>query len=358
MRQLDSVNPDADVWDETVALLAGELVALRTRLAAVEAAVGRPGPVGAPAPPTLPVLARRIATLERQAGIVPGLDLLAGPPAAATSRPARALPAPPTRGQVWRERGQAALAALVLLAVFGWLLRPTVPRTHPAPPVATATSAPTAATTVPVAGAANVAQPARDTRCAGPASEVCVGNDGRQATPAASEQACATSAGDGCAITDSPLPAVAGTTWTVALVAVSLCAGDGPEAACPHATPFAPTTLIIQPGDTIVWQVTSGRHTVTFPAVGTPAPPLYLPATDAAGVLNPLAAEPQGGAVYNGTALVGSGLLDGQAPVYRLTFPQPGHYVYVNLAYPGLVGEVIAVTAIAPPPVAWCVTAC
>ncbi|MGN6362181.1 MAG: hypothetical protein ACTHNK_17500, partial [Thermomicrobiales bacterium] len=101
MRQLDSVNPDADVWDETVALLAGELVALRTRLAAVEAAVGRPGPVGAPAPPALPVLARRIATLERQAGIVPGLDLLAGPPAAATSRPARALPAPPTRGQVW-----------------------------------------------------------------------------------------------------------------------------------------------------------------------------------------------------------------------------------------------------------------
>ncbi|MGN6755581.1 MAG: hypothetical protein ACTHMJ_04230, partial [Thermomicrobiales bacterium] len=80
LRYLDTPGQPDEVWDETIALLAGELVALRTRLVAVEAAVGRPGPVGAPAPPTLPVLARRIATLERQAGIVPGLDLLAGPP--------------------------------------------------------------------------------------------------------------------------------------------------------------------------------------------------------------------------------------------------------------------------------------
>ncbi|MGN6362146.1 MAG: hypothetical protein ACTHNK_17315, partial [Thermomicrobiales bacterium] len=74
--------------------------------------------------------------------------------------------------------------------------------------------------------------------------------------------------------------------------------------------------------------------------------------------LNPLAAEPHGDGVYDGTTLVGSGVLNEQSLDYRLTFPQPGHYVYVNLAYPGLVGEVIVVTAIAPPPVAWCVTAC
>ncbi|MGN6565053.1 MAG: cupredoxin domain-containing protein, partial [Thermomicrobiales bacterium] len=131
-----------------------------------------------------------------------------------------------------------------------------------------------------------------------------------------------------------------------------------PAATCPRDAPFAPSSLIIQAGETVIWQVIGGRHTVTFPAVGTPAPPLYRPRADTEDVRNPLAAEPQGGAVYDGTTLVGSGLLDGQAPVYRLTFPQPGHYVYVNLAYPGLVGEVIVVTAIAPPPVAWCVTAC
>jgi plastocyanin len=213
--------------------------------------------------------------------------------------------------------------------------------------------------TVPIAGAANAAQPARDTRCAGLASEACAGNDGHLATPAASEQACDTFAGDGCAVTDSPLPAAAAhATWTVALTAVPPCAEGDPEAACPHDTPFAPATLIVQVGDTVAWQVSGGLHTITFPATGTPAPPLYLVwPGEATGELNPLVADPQGGAVYDGTALAGSGLLDEQTPPYRLTFPKPGRYVYVDLAYPGLVGEVIVVPAdqsLAFP----CVTAC
>ena len=121
--------------------------------------------------------------------------------------------------------------------------------------------------------------------------------------------------------------------------------------------PFAPTRLIVQAGDEVAWQITGGRHTVTFPAAGTPAPPLYLAGDGAASTVNPLAAEPQGGTVYDGTALVGSGLLDAQTPVYRLTFSQPGHYVYVDLEHQGLVGEVIVIPA-DQPLASQCGTAC
>jgi hypothetical protein len=101
-----------------------------------------------------------------------------------------------------------------------------------------------------------------------------------------------------------------------------------------------------------VWQVSGGPHTITFPAAGTPAPPLYLGGPDAAVDFietpwqpNPLAFAPQGGAVYDGTALVGSGVLDERTPVYRLTFPQPGRYTYVDLGQPALVGQVIVLPA-------------
>jgi hypothetical protein len=76
------------------------------------------------------------------------------------------------------------------------------------------------------------------------------------------------------------------------------------------------------------------------------APPLYLVwPGEATGELNPVAADRQGGADYDGTALVGSGVLDEQSPRYRLTFPRPGHFFYVDLEYPGLVGEVIVLPA-------------
>jgi plastocyanin len=343
MQHLDDTGPPGEVWDETIALLTGELVALRTRLAAVEAAVGRPGPVGAPAPPALPALARRLAALERQAGIVPGLDLLAGSKAAPTSRPAVAAPTPRSRGQVWRDRGQAVLAAVVLLAVFAWLLRPTVRGQDTAQPTVTTASAPTAAATA--------APPlARGQNCATLASEVCAGNDGHLAPPAAC-LAPVGAAAEGCGpgATAPRATTASSATWTVALTAVPPCAGDEPAVACPRDPPFAPAALIIQVGDAVVWQVTAGLHTVTFPAAGTPAPPLYLvwPGETAA-ELNPLAAEPQGGAVYDGTALVGSGVLDGHTPVYQLTFPRPGRYVYVDLAQPALVGVVIVLAADRP----------
>jgi plastocyanin len=122
------------------------------------------------------------------------------------------------------------------------------------------------------------------------------------------------------------------------------CDWEAPAPTCAPA--FAPALLVIQAGETVVWQVTGGLHTVTFPATGTPAPPLYLVwPGEAAGELNPLALDPQGGTLYDGTALVGSGVLDEHTPAYRLAFPQPGHFFYVDLAHPGLVGEVIVLPA-------------
>jgi hypothetical protein len=51
MRHLDEVMPTDAVWDDSLTALAGELAVLHARLGAVEAAVGRPRPVGAPATP-------------------------------------------------------------------------------------------------------------------------------------------------------------------------------------------------------------------------------------------------------------------------------------------------------------------
>src|SRR3954452_25577091 len=61
-----------DGGDEAAhAVSTGEVAALRVRLRKVEAALGLAGGPGRPAPPSLPMLLRRVATLERRAGIVP-----------------------------------------------------------------------------------------------------------------------------------------------------------------------------------------------------------------------------------------------------------------------------------------------
>ncbi|MGN6562502.1 MAG: cupredoxin domain-containing protein, partial [Thermomicrobiales bacterium] len=185
--------------------------------------------------------------------------------------------------------------------------------------------------------------------CATLASERCAGNEDHLATPVAltGEPPCFLSDAMSCDVSgaENDITATApGATWTVEFVATPPpCPWEAPAPTCAPA--FAPARLVIQAGDTVVWQVTGGLHTVTFPAAGTSAPPLYLPAADAAGTLNSLVAAPRGGMVYDGTVLVGSGLLDERTPVYQLTFPQPGHYVYVDLEHPGLAGEVIVLPA-------------
>ncbi|HEX5503457.1 MAG TPA: hypothetical protein VFW96_12600 [Thermomicrobiales bacterium] len=104
---------------------AAELAALRARLREVEAALGLPLRPGQPVQPDVPALRRRVAALERRAGIVPGLVPLPGCDEAATPARATTITAEPAgRGPAYRERGRAALAAAALLAALAWLLHP------------------------------------------------------------------------------------------------------------------------------------------------------------------------------------------------------------------------------------------
>jgi hypothetical protein len=138
--------PSGDVDAVGVLLMqqAAEVAALRARLRDVEAALDLPARPGRPAPPTLPALRHRVAVLERQAGLVPGLDPLPEDRPAATSTPAAASPA--TTRASWRDGGRALAGAALVLLLLAWLVRPAQPgpRTPPAtavPPTAVTTSA-------------------------------------------------------------------------------------------------------------------------------------------------------------------------------------------------------------------------
>ena len=148
--------PDGELWSpgralpedalvETVALLDAQVAALRARLSAVEEVVGLPVQPRRPAPPTLPELRRRLATLERRAGIVPGLDPLPGLAPAVTPEPD--LPAPAARGRAaWLARGREAAVVAVLLAVVLLLARPTVDSRRAATPTGARPTAPATVT--------------------------------------------------------------------------------------------------------------------------------------------------------------------------------------------------------------------
>ncbi|HET8629096.1 MAG TPA: hypothetical protein VFL91_16865 [Thermomicrobiales bacterium] len=124
---------------------APELAALRARLREVEVALGLPLRPGQPAPPDLPALRRRVAALERRAGVVPGLVPLPGCDEAAAPARATTITAEPAgRGTAWRERGRAALAAVAAVAALAWLLHPLPGGPGASPPPA-ATARPAAA---------------------------------------------------------------------------------------------------------------------------------------------------------------------------------------------------------------------
>jgi plastocyanin len=115
---------------------------------------------------------------------------------------------------------------------------------------------------------------------------------------------------------------------------------------------FYPQHLTIHVGDTVEW--IGGFHTVTFGPQTlrdqleknwimrmpqTSGPPLL--------VFNPKVAFPSGGATYNGTGYVSSGILFLRAPqnsnappTYRLTFTRPGTYTYECLVHPNMDGSI------------------
>lgn len=103
---------------------------------------------------------------------------------------------------------------------------------------------------------------------------------------------------------------------------------------------FTPDTLKIHTGDTVVWTQLNPLeiHTVTFPIPGQPVPEFILPDLS----VNPVAAAPAGGSIYNGTGFFNSGILSpGQN--FTLTFTAPGTYNYLCLIHDemGMKGEVI-----------------
>ena len=133
--------PPEDELGQTIAVLDAQVAALRARLSAVEEVVGLPVQPRRQAPPTLLDLRRRLAALERRAGIVPGLAPLPG--LAPADPPGQAPPAPATQARVtWAARGREAAVVAVVLAVVALLARPTGERPTTREDTVTATAVP------------------------------------------------------------------------------------------------------------------------------------------------------------------------------------------------------------------------
>jgi plastocyanin len=102
---------------------------------------------------------------------------------------------------------------------------------------------------------------------------------------------------------------------------------------------FLPRVTFVHVNDSITWTNNDPMepHTVTFPAGSTtlPEPP------------DPAAFVPIGGATFDGTSPVSSGLLlpqgAGGTNSYTLTFTQPGHYNYECLLHDdmGMKGTIV-----------------
>jgi plastocyanin len=124
-----------------------------------------------------------------------------------------------------------------------------------------------------------------------------------------------------------------------------------------HGDQFFPRKLTIHVGDTVTW--IGGFHTVTF---GPAAVRDQLEKQRIASVtlkngqtvlaINPKIALPSGGATYNGTGFVNSGVLFLRAgpnskapPSYSLTFSKAGTYEYACLLHPGMDGHITVLPA-------------
>lgn len=154
---------------QAVATLGAELAAVQERLAALEAA--------APATQSAPGWRAGSAT---QRTLLPECTPVS--PVALAGVLTTLSPAQQTG---WRDWGQTILVVALLLVVFTWPLRPQVGHEAAGQSDVPTTIAPVAGTATGAVGAPVAAQPPRGTHCAGLASESCVGNAGRLATPVA-----------------------------------------------------------------------------------------------------------------------------------------------------------------------------
>jgi plastocyanin len=122
---------------------------------------------------------------------------------------------------------------------------------------------------------------------------------------------------------------------------------------------FYPKRTVVHKGDKVSFKIL-GFHTVTLAPKGK-APGLFLPdpskpvsgVKDAAGAdfwfngnpsvgVNPLAAAPQGGHVFDGSKLVGSGLPGGGPPKpFKVKFTKKGTYTVFCALHPGMSGKIV-----------------
>jgi plastocyanin len=139
-------------------------------------------------------------------------------------------------------------------------------------------------------------------------------------------------------------------------------AGDGEAAGndqsnMTESTQFFPRTLTIHVGDTVTW--IGGFHTVTFGPVALRdqlemqrIASVQLKNGRTVLAINPKISLPSGGATYDGTGFVNSGILFLRAgpnskvpPSYSLTFTKAGTYEYDCLLHPGMDGSITVLPA-------------
>lgn len=119
-----------------------------------------------------------------------------------------------------------------------------------------------------------------------------------------------------------------------------------------------PSTVTVHKGDKVAFTIL-GFHTVVIPKVGATVPGLIAPSTqlnpatnDPAGQpywwggttpilqVNVPAVAPSGGTVANGRKTVNSGLVDGDAPKFTVSFPKVGTYQIRCAVHPFMKGTV------------------
>jgi len=101
---------------------------------------------------------------------------------------------------------------------------------------------------------------------------------------------------------------------------------------------FAPLQVTINVGDTVTWRLDSTEfHNIMFTS-GAPGPELILAGPDGV-FFNSAVAFPTGGPNYDGTGIVGSGLLN-TGDKFSLTFTKAGTYTYLCSIHVGMGGSV------------------
>jgi plastocyanin len=147
-------------------------------------------------------------------------------------------------------------------------------------------------------------------------------------------------------------PVHGATTWTVA-------AGGGTSDDAVQAYVFGPTSITIDEGDTVTWQIGSGEpHTISFGYDNQgPPPPLTTPQVIGQFIErleSPAGVTPGATPSWSGTGQLSSGIVGADpnpSKSFSVTFPKAGSYNYLCLFHPpNMKGTVVVQAAGTPYP--------